>query len=248
MTKKTTNFGKEVIAEDEKRGRVAEVFDSVASKYDLMNDLMSAGAHRLWKRMVAADTGLKPGQSALDVAGGTADIALLMADKVGKSGRVVVYDINGEMLKYGREKVIDKGHLSDMQFIQGNAEDISFADNTFEVATVGFGIRNVTHLAKALGEMTRVVKPGGRVICLEFSHPRSALFRAIYDAYSINVLPNVGSAITGDRAAYVYLHESIRKFPTQEELKATMESVGLYRVRYYNILNGIAAVHIGYKV
>ncbi len=248
MTKKMTNFGTEVIPEEEKRGRVADVFDSVASKYDLMNDLMSVGAHRIWKRMVAADTGLKEGQSALDVAGGTGDIALLMADRVGKSGRVVVYDINGEMLKYGREKCVDRGHVNDIQFIQGNAEDISFEENTFDVATVGFGIRNVTHLEKALTEMKRVVRPGGRVICLEFSHPENSLFRSIYNAYSINVLPNVGEMVTGDRNAYVYLHESIRKFPKQKELKAIMESIGFFRVRYYNILNGIAAVHIGYKV
>lgn len=248
MTRKMTHFGSKLIPEDEKQGRVAEIFDSVAPRYDLMNDLMSMGTHRLWKMFVARATRLRPGDSAIDVAGGTADIALLMAKMVGDSGDVVVYDINQEMLKVGRDKCIDRGYLSNIRFARGNAEEIAFERNTFHAATVGFGIRNVTHLKRAFVEMARVVKPGGRVICLEFSRPGSALLRRLYDFYSFSVIPAVGTAVTGNRDAYVYLPESIRKFPPQEELKGIMESAGLYKVRYHNLFNGIAAVHIGVKV
>lgn len=248
MEKKMTHFGNRLIPEEEKEGKVREVFDSVAEKYDLMNDLMSMGTHRLWKRLIARETRLNPGESALDVAGGTGDIAILMADRVGTKGRVVVYDINGEMLKVGRDKCVDKGYLGNLSFVQGNGEYISFEDNTFHCATVGFGIRNVTHLDRAFSEMTRVVKPGGRVICLEFSHPKSEIFRKIYDLYSFSVIPAVGEMVTGNRSAYEYLPESIRKFPPQEELKKIMEDAGLYRVKYRNLFNGIAAVHIGTKV
>lgn len=248
MDKKLTHFGNQVIPEEQKETKVREVFDSVASKYDLMNDLMSFGTHRLWKRFVALETELRPGESALDVAGGTADISLLMAERVGEAGSIVVYDINGEMLKIGRDKCVDRGYLKSIRFVQGNAEYISFEDNTFHCATVGFGIRNVTHLDRAFKEMARVVKPGGKVICLEFSHPENALFSKLYDIYSFSVIPAVGEAITGNRSAYIYLPESIRKFPPQEELKKIMEDAGLYGVRYKNILNGIAAVHTGIKV
>ncbi len=248
MEKKMTHFGNRLIPEEEKEGKVREVFDSVASKYDLMNDLMSMGTHRLWKRFLAKQTHLNPGESAIDVAGGTGDIALLMADRVGKEGRVVVYDINGEMLKVGRDKCFDKGYMGNIRFVQGNGECISFDDNTFHCATVGFGIRNVTHLDKAFSEMARVVKPGGRVICLEFSRPTSEIFRKIYDVYSFSFIPAVGEMITGNRDAYEYLPESIRKFPPQEELKKIMEEAGLYRVKYHNLFNGVAALHIGVKV
>jgi len=248
MAEKTTSFGNRVVPEEEKEGLVREVFDSVASKYDLMNDLMSMGTHRLWKRLVADEARLKPGESAIDVAGGTADIATLLAERVGETGRVVVYDINREMLRLGRDKCVDRGLLKNVVCVQGNAEAIAFEDNTFEAATVGFGIRNVTHLERAFSEMARVVRPGGRVVCLEFSHPVNAAFGALYDLYSINVLPRVGEFVTGNRDAYVYLHESIRKFPAQEELKEMMEGAGLYRVRYRNVFNGIAAIHTGVKV
>lgn len=248
MEKRTTYFGNTVIPEEEKEKRVKEVFDTVADRYDLMNDLMSLGTHRLWKRIVASETGLKPGQSAIDVAGGTADIALLMAERAGEAGHVVVFDINAEMLSLGRDKAIDRGFLKNIRFVQGNAEEIAFADNTFHCATVGFGIRNVTHLDRAFKEMARVVKPGGKVVCLEFSHPANPVFGALYDFYSFNVIPAVGEAVTGNRDAYVYLPESIRKFPQQEELKKIMTDAGLFRVRYYNLFGGVAAVHVGYKV
>ncbi|HHL39809.1 MAG TPA: bifunctional demethylmenaquinone methyltransferase/2-methoxy-6-polyprenyl-1,4-benzoquinol methylase UbiE [Deltaproteobacteria bacterium] len=245
---KKTYFGNRVVAVEEKKGLVRQVFDSVADKYDLMNDLMSFGTHRLWKRFLVEKTGLRPGDRALDVAGGTADIALLMAERVGAGGRVVVYDINGEMLRVGRDKCIDRGRLDTLWFVQGDAERISFADNTFHCATVGFGIRNVTHIGDALEEMTRVVKPGGRVLCLEFSHPTSRLFSRLYDIYSFSIIPRIGERITGNREAYTYLPESIRKFPAQEEFKAMMERAGLYGVRYYNIFGGVAALHVGHKV
>ena len=246
--KRMTHFGEKLVPEGEKEWRVREVFDSVAGRYDLMNDLMSLGTHRLWKRFVALQTGLKEGDRAIDVAGGTADIAILMARMVGERGRVVVYDINSGMLNLGRAKCIDRGFLKGIKFVQGNAEEISFPDNTFHAATVGFGIRNVTRLEAAFKEMARVVKPGGRVVCLEFSHVKNPLLGKLYDIYSFSVIPAIGTAVTGNRDAYVYLPESIRKFPTQEELKKMMEGVGLFRVRYINIFNGIAAVHIGTKV
>lgn len=248
MTEKLTFFGNKLVPEDERQDKVNEVFDSVAPKYDLMNDLMSLGTHRLWKRLVASETGLKPGETAIDVAGGTADISLLMAERVGEAGNVVVFDINREMLKVGREKCVDRGFLKNIRFVQGNAEEIAFEDNTFHCATVGFGIRNVTHLDRAFSEMARVVKPGGRVICLEFSHTRNPLFKKLYDIYSFTIIPKVGEMVTGNRSAYEYLPESIRKFPPQEELEKIMEAAGLYKVKYYNLFNGIAAVHIGFKV
>ena len=255
MAGKMTHFGERLVPESDKRGLVNEVFDSVAPKYDLMNDLMSMGTHRLWKSFVVRQMRLRPGDSAIDVAGGTADIALLMKRAVGpsdsggrKGGSVTVYDINQGMLAVGRDKCIDRGHIKGINFVRGDAEEIAFADNTFHGAVVGFGIRNVTHLELAFSEMARVVKPGGRVVCLEFSRPKSALVRRLYDAYSFSFIPAVGKAVTGNRYAYVYLPESIRRFPPQEELKAIMESAGLYKVRYYNLFNGIAAVHVGVKV
>lgn len=246
--KDTTYFGNKIIPAEEKKQRVQDIFSSVADKYDLMNDLMSFGTHRLWKRFVVEKTNLKPGDSAIDVCGGTADIAMLMAKRVGEKGKIVVYDINREMLEIGRDKCIDSGFLKNIRYVQGDAEEIGFEDNTFHCATVGFGIRNVTHLETAFKEMTRVVKPGGRVICLEFSHPTSKVFGKLYDLYSFKVMPEIGELVTGNRGAYTYLPESIRKFPPQEELKKILEDVGLFKVKYYNLFNGIAAVHIGVKV
>ncbi len=245
---KTTHFGNKVIPEEEKKGRVADIFTAVAGKYDLMNDLMSFGTHRIWKRFVAERTGLHQGDRALDVAGGTGDLARLMARRVGEKGRVVIYDINREMIEVGRDRSIDMGFLKNLSYIQGDAEEIGFNDNTFHCVTIGFGIRNVTHIERAISEMTRVVKPGGRVICLEFSHPTSRLMRRLYDFYSFKVMPEVGSLVTGNRGAYTYLPESIRKFPDQETFKGMMEGAGLFKVRYYNLFNGVAAVHVGIKV
>jgi demethylmenaquinone methyltransferase/2-methoxy-6-polyprenyl-1,4-benzoquinol methylase len=248
MALKTTHFGNKLVPEEEKKGRVRDIFSSVADKYDLMNDLMSFGTHRLWKKFVIEKTRLRPGESAIDVAGGTGDLAMLMAREVGEDGRVVVYDINMEMISIGRDKCIDRGFVKNIEFVQGDAEAIGFDDNTFHCATIGFGIRNVTHLETALGELMRVVKPGSRVICLEFSHPTSRIFGKLYDIYSFKVIPEIGNLVTGNREAYTYLPESIRKFPSQEEFKKMMEDIGLFKVRYYNLFNGIAAVHVGIKV
>ncbi len=244
---KRTHFGYSLVPEEEKQEKVNRVFHSVARKYDLMNDLMSLGIHRFWKQEVARKTGLRCGQSAIDVAGGTADIAILLSQLVGEKGRVVVYDINKDMLEIGRRKCIDSGIVKQVEFVQGDAEKISFPDNTFHCATIGFGIRNVTHMERALGEMHRVVKPGGRVVCLEFSHPVNPLFGKLYDMYSFTVIPLLGEVVTGNRRAYTYLAESIRKFPTQEEFKKMMLDAGLKRVRYYNLTGGIAAIHVGVK-
>ena len=248
MASKETHFGNKSVPVEEKKGMVKEVFDSVAGKYDLMNDLMSLGTHRIWKRFVLEKTGLRPGQSAIDVAGGTADLTIGMAKQVGEDGKVTLFDINREMIKIGKDKCIDHGLLKNIAYAQGDAENIPFADNSFHLALVGFGIRNVTHIDKALEEMARVVKPGGKVFCLEFSEPTSEAFRKLYDLYSFKVIPEIGELITNDRDSYTYLAQSIRKFPKQDELKLMMEDVGLFKVRYYNLFNGIAALHTGYKV
>ncbi len=245
---KKTFFGYKLVPLEKKKELVKELFTSVAERYDLMNDLMSFGTHRLWKRFLVERTGLREGESAIDVAGGTADIAILMAKRVGSKGRVVVYDLNRDMLRIGRDKCVDRGFLKNIDFVQGNAEEIAFEDNSFHCATVGFGIRNVTHLDRAFKEMTRVVKPGGRVLCLEFSHPGNPLFSRLYDIYSFTVIPRMGEMVAGNRDAYVYLAESIRRFPDQERLKSIMEEAGLYNVKYYNLFNGIAAVHVGVKI
>lgn len=245
---KKTNFGFREIPENEKKGLVNEVFSSVAPNYDLMNDLMSLFTHRLWKRFLVEKTHLRQGQSALDVAGGTADISLLLKEKVGDDGSVTVFDINQKMLEGGRDKCIDRGVVKGVRFVRGNAEELPFPANTFHCATVGFGIRNVTRIGIAFKEMTRVVKPGGRVLCLEFSRPENKILNELYDFYSFNVIPLIGETVTGSRDAYVYLAESIRKFPPQEELKKIMEEAGLYKVKYHNLFDGIAAVHVGTKV
>lgn len=246
--KETTSFGNKIVPLGEKKSLVQGVFDEVADKYDMMNDLMSFGTHRFWKRFVASKTRLREGDWAIDVCGGTADIAILMAKLAGEKGKVVVYDINRPMLEAGRDKGIDEGFIKNIGYIQGNAEDISFPDNTFQVATVGFGIRNVTLLKKAFKEMMRVVKPGGRVLCLEFSHVTNPVLRRFYDQFSFKVIPEIGKVVTGNKEAYEYLVESIRKFPKQEELKEILEDIGLYKVRFYNLFGGVAALHIGVKI
>lgn len=245
---KTTHFGSKTVSEGEKEQLVGQVFSSVAEKYDIMNTVMSMGIHHIWKRFMISKTGFKPGETAIDVGGGTADIAMLLRDSVGGNGKVVVYDINHAMLMSGKDKVVDHGIMKDIDFVQGNAEAISFPDNTFDVATVAFCIRNVTHPDQGFREMYRVLKPGGKLVCLEFSRPTNDAFRAIYDFYSFNFIPKFGEMIAKDRDSYQYLVESIRKFPPQEELKKMLEDIGLYKVKYYNLTNGIAAVHVGYKV
>lgn len=244
MSDNTTHFGFQKVNESEKARKVAEVFDSVASRYDLMNDLMSAGLHRLWKAFTIAQSGVREGSRVLDIAGGTGDLSLAFAKKVGKRGQVVLTDINNAMLSRGRDRLLDKGYP--VPATQCNAEFIPFKDDTFDCVTVAFGLRNMTHKDQALAEMRRVLKPGGRLLVLEFSHVWKPL-APLYDFYSFNVIPKVGQLVTQDAASYQYLAESIRMHPDQETLKGIMESVGLEKVEYFNLSLGIVALHRGYK-
>jgi demethylmenaquinone methyltransferase/2-methoxy-6-polyprenyl-1,4-benzoquinol methylase len=243
----STDFGYQRGPWDDKARRVRGVFDSVAGSYDLMNDLMSAGAHRLWKRFTLSLTNLRPGQAALDVAGGTGDIAAGLARQVGPRGRLVLTDINAAMLRRGRDRMIDAGLVGNIDYVQANAERLPFADNTFDCITIGFGLRNVTDKAAALLSMRRALKPGGQLLVLEFSHPTAPGLKPLYDAYSFRVLPLLGKLVAGDEASYRYLAESIRMHPTQEKLLEMMVAAGLENCRYHNLSGGIVAVHRGYK-
>jgi len=242
---KTTDFGFQTVAEDEKAHRVAGVFDSVAARYDLMNDLMSAGLHRLWKRFAVEQSGLRPGGRALDVAGGTADLALQFARRVGARGEVVLTDINAAMLAQGRDRMLDAGVTAPA--VQCDAESLPFPDEHFDCVSVAFGLRNMTHKERALAEMRRVLKPGGRVLVLEFSRVWKPL-QPLYDAYSFRMLPLLGKLVVKDADSYRYLAESIRMHPDQEQLKAMMEQAGFERVEYFNLSAGVAALHRGYRL
>jgi demethylmenaquinone methyltransferase/2-methoxy-6-polyprenyl-1,4-benzoquinol methylase len=240
-----TDFGFQRVSTAEKTRRVAGVFDSVAFRYDLMNDVMSAGLHRLWKRFAVDRTGLRPGQRALDVASGTGDLARLLARRVGDAGMVVATDINGSMLWRGRDRLLDAGVI--VPALQCDAEQLPFADGSFDCVTIAFGLRNVTRKARALKEMTRVLRPGGRLLVLEFSQVWAPL-QPLYDAYSFQVLPRMGQLLAGDSDSYRYLAESIRKHPGQEGLKAMMTAAGLERVEYWNLSAGVVALHRGYRL
>ncbi len=240
-----THFGFETIAEEEKAGKVAGVFTSVAGKYDLMNDLMSAGLHRLWKRYAVSISGVRTGQRVLDVAGGSADMSRLFIRKVGSTGQVVLTDINNAMLRVGRDRLLDEGIATPVA--QCDAEHLPFPDNYFDCVSIAFGLRNVTHKDAALREMQRVLKPSGRAIVLEFSKIAKPLEKA-YDLYSFRLLPRMGQLIAGDADSYRYLAESIRMHPGQEELKQMMMAAGLERVEYFNLTGGVVAVHRGYKL
>lgn len=243
---KTTSFGFKTVSEEEKTEKVKEVFDSVATNYDLMNDLMSMGVHRLWKRFMLSQTGLKMGMKALDVAGGTGDIAALLREQVGESGLVVMTDINPSMLKEGRSRLLDRGKLKNIQVIQCDAEQLPFDDDHFDCVTIAFGLRNVTVKENALKSMFRVLKPGGKLLILEFSKPNEMLSPA-YDIYSFNILPALGEWVANDRESYQYLAESIRVHPNQEKLEQMILSAGFERAEYRNLTGGIVALHIGYK-
>ncbi len=247
MTDKTTHFGFQQVPLADKARKVAEVFHSVANKYDLMNDLMSLGLHRIWKRIAVEMTGLRTGQRVLDLAGGTGDLAALMAPLVGEHGEVVLSDINASMLDVGRGRLVDRGIVGNVTFVQADAESLPFPDNHFDCITIAFGLRNVTNKDRALASMFRVLKPGGRLLVLEFSKPMLAALRPIYDMYSFKVLPVLGKAITGDAASYQYLAESIRMHPDQETLKQMLQTAGFERVEYFNMTAGVVAVHRGYK-
>ncbi len=244
---KKTDFGNQDVGWAEKAGRVRGVFDSVADKYDIMNDLMSAGIHRLWKRFAVSRTGLKPGQCALDVAGGTGDLSLLMAPLVGGSGRVILSDINPRMLQRGRERVVDHGMAGSVRCVLANAESLPFADQAFDCVTIGFGLRNITDKKAALASMRRVLRPGGQLLILEFSHPTVPGLRPLYDAYSFGVLPWLGKLVAGDAESYRYLAESIRRHPDQQSLLGMMEGLGFEGCRYHNLSGGIVALHRGYR-
>lgn len=239
-----THFGFEQVAEAEKARRVAQVFDSVAHRYDIMNDLMSGGMHRLWKSFTIARSGVREGSRVLDVAGGTGDLSLAFARKVGKSGQVWLTDINNAMLTHGRDRLCDKGFL--LPVAQCDAEKLPFPDDYFDCVTVAFGLRNMTHKDLALAEMRRVLRPGGRLLVLEFSQIWKPL-APVYDLYSFKVIPRIGEIITKDADSYRYLAESIRVHPDQEALKGMMESAGLERVEYFNLTLGVVALHRGFK-
>jgi demethylmenaquinone methyltransferase/2-methoxy-6-polyprenyl-1,4-benzoquinol methylase len=244
----TTDFGYQQVPRHEKAQRVRAVFESVASNYDLMNDLMSGGAHRLWKHFTLSQTGLRPGQRALDVAGGTGDIAAGMAKQVGPTGLVVLTDINPAMLAEGRDALTDRGLIGNVRYSIANAECLPFPDASFDCVTIGFGLRNVTDKEAALRSMRRVLKPGGQLLILEFSHPVLPGLKPIYDAYSFTVLPWLGKVVAGDEASYRYLAESIRRFPKQDELLEMMRGAGLESCRYHNLTGGIVALHRGYRL
>jgi demethylmenaquinone methyltransferase / 2-methoxy-6-polyprenyl-1,4-benzoquinol methylase len=241
-----TDFGFQSVPRADKARRVRGVFDSVADRYDLMNDLMSAGVHRLWKRFALGLTQLRPGQQALDVAGGTGDLSAGLARQVGAQGLVVLTDINAAMLAQGRDRLIDQGLVSNVRCLQANAEKLPFADDSFHCVTIGFGLRNVTDKPAALRAMRRVLKPGGQLIVLEFSRPTAAI-RPLYDAYSFHVLPRLGQLVAQASASYQYLAESIRMHPDQDTLLRLMREAGLEDCQYHNLSGGIVAVHRGYK-
>ena len=243
----TTHFGYQTVATEEKADRVRGVFDSVATRYDIMNDLMSAGLHRLWKRYTIDQAAVRPGDAVLDLAGGTGDLARAFARKVGPEGRVVLADINAAMLRQGRSRLVDAGVAGNVSIAQVDAQNLPFADGSFDCITIAFGLRNVTDKDAALRSMLRTLKPGGKTMILEFSAP-SRMIKPAYDLYSFKVLPTLGKLVADDSDSYRYLAESIRMHPDQETLKAMMEDAGFERCRYHNLAAGIVALHIGYRI
>ncbi|CEK09225.1 bifunctional demethylmenaquinone methyltransferase/2-methoxy-6-polyprenyl-1,4-benzoquinol methylase UbiE [Legionella hackeliae] len=244
---KKTHFGFESVAWDEKEKKVGAVFKSVAENYDLMNNIMSMGVHHLWKRFTIELSQVRPGQFALDLAGGSGDLTRLLSKKVGEQGKVILADINAAMLAVGRDRLLDEGLHGNIEFLQANAQALPFKDNSFHCITIGFGLRNVTDKDEALRSMYRVCKPGGKVMVLEFSNPTVPGLKPIYDWYSFNVLPKLGQLFAQDGDSYKYLAESIRMHPSQEGLKAMIEKAGFEDCHYHNLSGGIVALHIAYK-
>ena len=244
---KTTHFGYTEVPVQDKVNRVADVFHSVAAKYDVMNDLMSAGVHRLWKRITIETSGAQRGHHILDIAGGTGDLTKRFARIVGKEGKVILADINDSMLKVGRDKLLNSGVAGNVEYVQANAECLPFEDNSFDIITIAFGLRNVTDKDAALRSMYRVLKPGGKLLVLEFSKTDNVALTRAYDFYSFNILPKIGELVANDAESYRYLAESIRMHPDQETLKSMMLEAGLTQVRYRNLTGGIAALHTGIK-
>jgi demethylmenaquinone methyltransferase/2-methoxy-6-polyprenyl-1,4-benzoquinol methylase len=245
--KQTTHFGFQEVPLQDKVSRVAGVFDSVAAKYDIMNDLMSMGIHRLWKKQTIDMSGVREGHTVLDLAGGTGDLTMKFSQLVGPEGQVILADINESMIKVGRDKLIDKGVVGNVNYVQANAENLPFLDNTFDCITIAFGLRNVTDKQAALESMARVLKPGGRLLILEFSKTENPLLTKAYDTYSFNILPKIGKLVADDEDSYRYLAESIRMHPDQETLKGMLEQAGLVNCRYNNMTGGIVALHFGIK-
>lgn len=247
MSDQTTHFGFREVPEGDKARMVRSVFDSVAGKYDLMNDLMSLGIHRIWKRIAIQLSHVRYGEKVLDLAGGTGDMTALFRNRVGETGRVVLSDINAEMLKRGRDRLIDGGVAEGISYAQIDAEKLPFPDNSFDCVCIAFGLRNVTHKDEALKSMLRVLKPGGRAIILEFSEVQGSLLKKTYDLYSFKLLPMMGKLVANDAESYQYLAESIRMHPNQQSLKQMMEEAGFTRCEFFNLTHGVVAIHRGYK-
>lgn len=246
-SKDTTHFGYETVAKEDKADKVAEVFHSVAGKYDIMNDLMSFGIHRVWKRYTIERAAVRKSQKILDIAGGTGDLTAKFSKLVGEDGQVILADINDSMIKVGRSKLVDSGIVGNVDYVQANAEELPFPDNYFDRITIAFGLRNVTEKAKALESMYRILKPGGKLLVLEFSKPVVPAVSKIYDTYSFSLLPFMGKVVANDSESYKYLAESIRMHPDQDTLKEIMEGAGFDEVEYTNLTAGVVALHIGKK-
>ncbi len=248
MSEEKTHFGYQSVDANAKAGLVGQVFDSVALKYDVMNDLMSFGVHRIWKRFTVQQSGVRPGHRVLDIAGGTGDLAAKFSQRVGSQGFVVLADINASMLNTGRNKMLDNGVIGNIDYTQANAEALPFEDDSFDCITIAFGLRNVTDKDQALASMNRVLKPGGRLLVLEFSKPVLPLLSKAYDAYSFSALPMMGKLVANDAQSYRYLAESIRMHPDQDTLQQMMDSAGFHKTSYHNLTGGVVALHKGYKV
>ncbi len=247
MSNKTTHFGYSEVQWNEKASRVSQVFDSVASRYDVMNDLMSLGVHRAWKRFAVDLACVQSQEQVLDLAAGSGDLSLAMAKRLGPRGRIVLADYNAAMLAQGRDRMLDAGHAERTAFVQADAECLPFADDSFDLITISFGLRNVRDKASALASMHRVLKPGGRLLVLEFSKPVNPLLSKVYDHYSFEVLPRLGQAVANDAESYRYLAESIRMHPDQDSLRQMLDEAGFERTQYHNLTGGIVALHRGYK-
>jgi demethylmenaquinone methyltransferase/2-methoxy-6-polyprenyl-1,4-benzoquinol methylase len=244
---KGAHFGFSDVSEKEKTSLVENVFHSVAARYDLMNDLMSLGTHRLWKDFAVGRSGVRRGQTVLDVAAGSCDLTHRFVERVGHEGRVVAVDVSRPMLQRGKSRMIDAGMIRNVSYVLSDAQNLAFADQQFDCVSIGFGLRNVTRIESALGSMFQMLRPGGRIVVLEFSHPSSKFLSRLYDFYSFSVIPRIGRAVAGDEGSYRYLVESIRQHPNQEALRKMMGEAGFEDVCYHNLSGGVVALHVGFR-